>query len=248
MTGHSLARGSVITCSRAALLALAAFAVVVEPSVVVAVVPLVGLSVIIFLGITEPGSPSAPTTRTPLAVAVASAVELYVRGLSLVGLIILTGRAAVSILTVLILCAGARWWARGQLVNGWLRVGDHPTSAPLTPLCPLHSASTAQLCRRWRATYLRFQRDSSPIVLERIASLRGELLAEFERRDPAGFARFLRSGDPAGCYPARHCRRSTGQPSGGPFAPDRLAGRDRHQLGAERPWPRRRPDRRPTEL
>ena len=210
MSTHRLALGTVITCGHAVLVVLAAIAVLVQPSTVVAVAPLALLAVIIAFGVTELGSQSAQCSRTPLSAVSATAIEFYSRGMSLAGLIVLTGRAALSILIFLILCEAALWWTRGQLTHGWLRVGDYPTGDPLTPLCPLHSASTAQMCRRWRATYLRLEGGPGPIVLERIASLRRELLAEFQRRDPAGFAKFLQSRDPAKCYPARLCRPSTG--------------------------------------
>ncbi|HEY2095716.1 MAG TPA: hypothetical protein VGH72_04605 [Pseudonocardia sp.] len=156
-----------------------------------------------------PTPSSIDDCRALAAAAAVTAFEVYVVGLSLVGLVVLTGLAATPILTFAVVCGAGRWWIRGQRSHGWLLVGDDPSGQPLAPRSPLELTSTAALCRRWRASYLRLDRAPSPVTRERIAAARRDLLAEFERRDPAGFARFLASRDPAGRYPVRFCRDMT---------------------------------------
>jgi hypothetical protein len=74
--------------------------------------------------------------------------------------------------------------------------------------------------------------------------LQTAFLTAIQRRDPAGFARFLRSGSPAARYPVRFCRaragntphridrpRSVDTPA--PHGPESVQDPDRSQFGEE---------------
>ena len=200
----------VLSAGGAAVLAsLAAAGVLLEPMSVASLVPLAMVGAVVRFSRSGPTPSSIDDCRALVAAAAVTAFEVYVAGLSLVGLVVLTGLAATPILTFAVVCGAGRWWIKGQRSHGWLLVGDDPSGQPLAPHSPLELTSTAALCRRWRASYLRLDRAPSPVTRERIAAARRDLLAEFERRDPAGFARFLASRDPAGRYPVRFCRDMT---------------------------------------
>lgn len=68
----------------------------------------------------------------------------------------------------------------------------------------LASMSTRQLCRAWRQSWLMLL-DAGPDPTQRIrvAETRRRYLDELERRDPAGFSRWLGSGAGAGGNPSK---------------------------------------------
>lgn len=206
---HRVARIVLSAGGAAVLASLAAAGVLLEPMSVASLVPLAMVGAVVRFSRPGPTPSSIDDCRALAAAAAVTAFEVYVVGLSLVGLVVLTGLAATPILTFAVVCGAGRWWIKGQRRHGWLLVGDDPSGQPLAPRSPLELTSTAALCRRWRASYLRLDRAPSPVTRERIAAARRDLLAEFERRDPAGFARFLASRDPAGRYPVRFCRDMT---------------------------------------
>jgi hypothetical protein len=201
-----VARGVLNAGGTAVLASLAAAGVLLQPMSVPALVPFAMVGAVVRFSRRGPTPASIDDCRALAAAAAATALELYFAGLSVVGLVALTGLAATPILTLAVVCGAGRWWVKGQRSQGWLLVGDEPPGQPLEPRSPLELTSTTSLCRRWRASYLRLGRAPSPVARERIVAARRDLLAEFERRDPAGFARFLASRDPAGRYPARFCR------------------------------------------
>jgi hypothetical protein len=190
----------------AVLASLAAAAVMLEPMSVASLVPLAMVGAVVRFSRPGPTASSIDDCRSLAAAAAVTAFEVYFAGLSLVGLVVLTGLAATPILTLVVVCGAGRWWIKGQRRHGWLLIGDDPSGQALAPRSPLELTPTPALCRRWRASYLRLDRAPSPATREHIAAARRDLLAEFERRDPAGFARFLASRDPAGRYPVRFCR------------------------------------------
>ncbi|MHA7155883.1 hypothetical protein [Arthrobacter sp. TMN-50] len=59
---------------------------------------------------------------------------------------------------------------------------------------PVRQLSEADLCRIWRCTYLVVIRASTAHDLNRLGTLRGDCLDELERRDPAAFAAWVKSG------------------------------------------------------
>jgi len=235
-----LARTVVNTCGGAVLVGLAAVGVLVQPATAIALIPLAMLGAIITLSRQDLSSPTGRGNQALLPAAV-TAIQVYIGGLSLVGFAMVTSSASTSILTFLALAAAARWWIREQRTHGWLQVGADQPGEPLTPTWHLESATTAQLRRRWRASYLRLDRAPSPMARAHIAATRRDLLTEFERRDPAGFTRFLASRDPAGSYPIRFCRRVTHHARdrldgrgpadrANPRGPESVRGRQRRQL------------------
>jgi hypothetical protein len=78
-------------------------------------------------------------------------------------------------------------------------LGSVPPDARLMPTLP-----TPALCWEWRRSYLAVARASKPDELTRIAALRAAYLDELERRDPAGFRRWLDSGARAASDPGRY--------------------------------------------
>jgi hypothetical protein len=203
---HRVAR-TVLNAGGAAVLAsLTAAGVVLEPMSVASLVPLAMVGAVVRFSRPGPTPSSIDDCRALAAAAAVTAFEVYVAGLSLVGLVVLTGLAATPILTLVVVCGAGRWCIKGQRSHGWLLVGDDPSGQALAPRSPLELTPTTALCRRWRASYIRLDRAPSPATRERIAAARRDLLAEFERRDAAGFTRFLASRDPAGRYPVRFCR------------------------------------------
>jgi hypothetical protein len=63
--------------------------------------------------------------------------------------------------------------------------------------------SIPELCLAWRRTYLALLEVSADTPRDDIVALRERLLDEIERRDPAGFTRWLETGARAGSDPGR---------------------------------------------
>ncbi|MHA7276349.1 hypothetical protein ACX80O_07455 [Arthrobacter sp. Hz1] len=81
-------------------------------------------------------------------------------------------------------------------------------TAPLGPELdrysqPVHQLSDADLCRTWRCTYLVVIRASTAHELNRFGVLRGDCLDELQRRDPAAFAAWIKSGARASSDPEK---------------------------------------------
>jgi len=194
-------------CGGAVLAGLAAVGVFAQPENATVVVPLAMLGAVVTFR--RHGGLSSPTGRGGRALlpAATTALQICGGGMGAVGLCALAGGASTSILTFLALAAATLWWTREQCAHGWLQVGGDQPGEPLTPTWHLETATTAQLRLRWRASYLRLDRTPDPTVRAHIAATRRDLLTELERRDPAGFTKFLASRSPAAIYPFRFCRR-----------------------------------------
>lgn len=142
--------------------------------------------------------------------------------LTVVGLLLVLGVAAVPLLAVL---AGShpRLLARHTSGNrpgkrhdqpdrraaGQPAAGEHLAAggAPqqLQQLQrPLSQLSTAELCQRWQASYPAMPGRLHPAQHAVLAGRRQGLLDELERRDPAGVAAWLAAGARAGSDPRRH--------------------------------------------
>lgn len=65
---------------------------------------------------------------------------------------------------------------------------------PMPPDDVLAEISTRQLCRDWRASYTALQRSCDPAAAARLVHTRLCYLNEMERRDRAGFKRWIDSG------------------------------------------------------
>ncbi|WP_219414502.1 hypothetical protein [Pseudonocardia nigra] len=95
-----------------------------------------------------------------------------------------------------------------------------PPAAPPAPAAPVLPAGTAvaemstlDLCRAWRVSYLRLQHAAGATELDGTAQIRQRYLDELERRDLAGFRRWIDSGARAASDPARFIRTDIGSPS-----------------------------------
>ncbi len=68
----------------------------------------------------------------------------------------------------------------------------------------LDALSTPQLCLAWRSSYLRLHRVTSSPATAQIVLVRQRMLDELERRDRAGFERWLSTGARADSDPSRY--------------------------------------------
>ena len=85
--------------------------------------------------------------------------------------------------------------------------GGAPRSTPDRPVFLLVVAAevpTAELCLAWRRSYLSLLDLPPGPARDRVVSLRRELLDELERRDRAGFGRWIDTGARAGSDPGRY--------------------------------------------
>ncbi|MBA2324350.1 MAG: hypothetical protein H0V92_10195 [Pseudonocardiales bacterium] len=205
MTGRRAVRSSANVLGAASVFGLVVVGVLAAPGLVVAVLPLALLAGAAACGVQRDQfmgwAGVLPRPRLYLALLVA---ELVMAGaLCLGGLVVLSGQAAPSILASVLLGAVARWRMHSFAGSGWWGSDEGAAGQQHSPL---QLMSSVQLRRSWRASYLRLSRCPRTEARERIAAARRELLAEFERRDPTGFARFLGSASPATRYPRRFCR------------------------------------------
>jgi hypothetical protein len=146
--------------------------------------------------------------------------------LALAGLVLLLGSASGAALLLLMITPAVWWWRRfrsgtAPRVNPWRAVqdsllytaqGPHQVRsagqlpAPQVPyLMPVPAdLSTLELCLVWQRTYLVLLEVSADTPRDNIVALRERLLDEIERRDPAGFTRWLETGARAGSNPGRY--------------------------------------------
>lgn len=170
-----------------------------------------------------PGSGRAVRTW---ALAVVATVVLSA---AVAGLVVLLGAAAGSIAPMLLVLAGLWTWSRRSDLRRSLRgapaAEDPADPGPPAPPCSRHRSrtpaeqrtspveeppvvapmmSTEQLCTAWLRTYWQL-RDLPPgRRYEQVARYRGDLLDEFERRDPDGFRRWLQTSPRAAAHPGRY--------------------------------------------
>ena len=103
---------------------------------------------------------------------------------------------------------GWRLW-RGTYAKPPGDLGESKPSRPPTMLRTLPTGlardlSTDDLCLVWRCSYVQLQRAADEPARQQIIRARQEYLDELERRDHAGFARWLASGARAGGDPRRY--------------------------------------------
>ncbi len=156
-------------------------------------------------------SPTGESTVTPDAEVWADVVAVTVAGgLVLAGLVVLLGTEVAAGIAML---AGVALWPRfgrkivqdhvsgGGAATAATRAQDLSIAALLVVPCEL---STAELCLAWRRSYLALlDLPPGPGRCE-LVRLRGCLLDELERRDPAGLTRWLADGARAGSDPGRY--------------------------------------------
>lgn len=204
------------TVAGVAVVAVGAVGVVAAPAAALGVVAFGGF-VGVVVGIhaeirsaTGGGPPAAGFGRRAGVLAGATTVAGL---LALTGLVTLLGpTSGLVILTLL---------ATVVLVWLWLRPGRPPsrigdTGAPrvarrperaITPLPPQlapAALSTQELCLAWRRSYVALLDVPAGPARCEVIRLRGRLLDELERRDPAGFVRWLETGAHEGSDPSRY--------------------------------------------
>ena len=202
MTWHRAVRAASIAMCAAVVAGLVALAVLSDASVVAALVPLV-VSIAMVISCYLAMRPSATGSRPSLwRIATAAAAASLVAGLALAGLITLAGPAAAPVLDAAVLCAVTVWWFRSRMAAWrWVPLGKAATQR-------LEARSTVELCLYWQASHRRLRERMGPLERAGIAEVRRGLLVEFERRDPAGFARFIDDPDSAAGNPGRFFRAS----------------------------------------
>ncbi|TFV63866.1 UNVERIFIED_ORG: hypothetical protein E4P37_13845 [Bacillus sp. AZ43] len=94
-----------------------------------------------------------------------------------------------------------------------------PTAHAAEPVSPARLLDTAALGREWQRTSAALAGHPAAIARATLARRRAELLDELERRDPAGFARWLADGPTPGSDPAAYVQ-------GRPVQEDPTAGTD----------------------
>jgi len=160
--------------------------------------------------------------RSPRRIAGVTAVLTYLTVPVLAGTAALLGAAAASTVAVLaVLLAAATLWARRNKHHPAPFIadpapqrpapdGEHrpPTAAGVAPDA-LSALSTPQLCLTWRSSYLRLHRATSCPAAAELVLLRQRVLDELERRDPAGFDRWLSTGARAASDPSRYVGHDT---------------------------------------
>ncbi|MDT7743409.1 MAG: hypothetical protein QOE59_2487 [Actinomycetota bacterium] len=201
------------------LVALAGAALMGAPRMVIPAVVLGALAgivaYVVALGPTAP-PPAAQATARARAWRLGAVVALVALAVS--GTAVLLGDATGPVLLFAALVVIARSWSRVRPAAAWIRARTVARSAPAatatdrrptatTP--PQHGATlstcgTAALRATWQRSYHHLREVADEAELDALLDLRRRCLDEFERRDPAGTARWLATEPrPAGTGPYR---------------------------------------------
>ncbi len=156
-------------------------------------------------------------TAGALARRIGAAVALVVLATS--GVAVLLGDATGPVLLfaamTVIVCSRSRLrpalaWARARRRGVPAAPTPSPTRPPADATLPSHGAAlstfgTSALCATWQRSYHHLDEASDERTRDALLDLRRRCLDEFERRDPAGTARWLATElRPAGTSPLRH--------------------------------------------
>jgi hypothetical protein len=124
--------------------------------------------------------------------------------LPLTGLVALLGPASGIILVSALMPASVLWlwWRAPDRFASWTAVGGsrRPPPAPVAPA----ELSTPDLCLAWQRTQRTLLEPLTAPARFEIVSARQQLLDEMERRDSAGFHRWLATGACGGTDPNRY--------------------------------------------
>lgn len=153
--------------------------------------------------------PRKPDVWTGIAVAFGFVVVC----LAIAGLVTVvdapTATALLGVLTAVAVWIGWRIWrgASGAPPAVVAKAEPPPAGPPtmlrMLPPSPARDLPTDELCLVWRRSYFQLQRAADEHARQEIIRARQECLDELERRDRAGFARWLASGARAGGDPRR---------------------------------------------
>ena len=136
-------------------------------------------------------------------------------------LLLLSGSAVLAGGAVTALLAGC---AVGAVLVRWTwrsaQRDRRPGGADVVPLTsaagrPVRTLSVEELGREWLRTSAALTRVQGPMARQALVDRRSDALDELERRDPAGFSRWLAAGATVDSDPARYV---SGDVSGGPTA------------------------------
>ncbi len=165
-------------------------AVVTSPVGMLVVAPLTGSGLGLLVALATPAFPEQPWARRGalLTAATGAALVPFLSGVTLLGN---AGGVVALVLLILGSCLAADWMM--DAVENY-PLGIAPRDDRWKRMV-LPSLSTVALLQEWRATQAVF--GSRPGIAERTRAvqLRGYLLEEFARRDPAAVERWLTSGD-----------------------------------------------------
>jgi hypothetical protein len=131
--------------------------------------------------------------RPPVEVAWRAAVATVGVLLGGNGLVVVAGGAITSgLVGAVVLAVGVRWAVRAS--GRPRRSGVVAAVVPLSLPGDVRSLSVPELGREWVRTSAVLREVHDPAVRQGLVRRRQEALDELERRDPAGFARWLASG------------------------------------------------------
>ncbi|WP_328615222.1 hypothetical protein OHS18_47230 [Amycolatopsis sp. NBC_00355] len=146
--------------------------------------------------------------RPPAQVAAASSLALFLAGVLAAETVSAFGfGGGAGILTALALAGyqarlrASRRRRAGEPPSAGVRSGDRQP-AELTPAA-VPGLDVAELCQAWQYSYAQLQCLGDSDTREQLVLVRRACLDELERRDPAGFRRWLASGARAGGDPGR---------------------------------------------
>jgi hypothetical protein len=168
-------------------------------------------------GIAHDGGSSQPR-QAAVDAAWRTAVGTVAVLLVLSGCVALAG-GGLALLLVGFAAGGAlvRWALRSVRTRGRTAGGEGRGRAVVVPLAGADAGwvrrlSVEALGREWLRTSTALAQVHGPVAREALVNRRGEALDELERRDPAGFARWLAEGATVDSDPARYV---SGDPTAG---------------------------------
>ncbi|WP_198597973.1 hypothetical protein [Blastococcus atacamensis] len=149
-----------------------------------------------------------PRSRSVLESALLATAATVLALLVLAGTAMLAGGGVAVLLVAL---GGAFWGASRWLRERRTRVPEATvrssvTLAPPMPARAVDALSTSDLAEEWLRSGSALQGRLTPAALQGLVARRALLLDELERRDPAGFARWMAAGPVAGADPAGFVR------------------------------------------
>jgi hypothetical protein len=147
------------------------------------------------------------TPGNAVVLATAGAAVTVYTCLVLAGLFVVLGALAATVIPLLVIGIGAGVWrqrnARGVDLDDPAPDGRAAPAVPTTIVPTTADASTLELCAQWRRSYWLLLDMPSGSDRAQVMQVRANLLDELERRDPAGFDRWLQTQPRAGSDPGR---------------------------------------------
>lgn len=138
---------------------------------------------------------------------------LQTAAITAAALLVLSGTALVAgggVAVLFVALAGTGWgiarWVRVRKDSSAPVPGPHPLPVARPAAPTAERLSTAALSEEWVRTGAALRGGLEPAVRQGLVVRRGQLLDELERRDPAGFARWLAAGPLASTDPAGFVR------------------------------------------